>query len=323
MQINIEGIENDINLEEAQRAFHNVSFRSESRGQRVVEEYVIDLKQLAQHIEKHATDERQQAIAQQVFEDLRQKYKARTLSWLAAKSRCISSMITGPANFPVRRAEKANNSEHNRMTELIDFANAMFGYAVKNLDKAIPKEEKKVDEIKDLKEQIAKAKKNQGFMKQANALNRKKDEEGLDRLFLEYYGEVNYSAILANFKKPNYMNATGYERFELTNNLARIKRMEERLVMLEKKAVKAETIGEEAQSFNGLEIVRNHAEDRLQLIFEGKPCETVRGLLKSHGFRWSPRFNAWQRQLTNNAEYSLKNFVMKNEAMQQYQAAEV
>jgi hypothetical protein len=45
----------------------------------------------------------------------------------------------------------------------------------------------------------------------------------------------------------------------------------------------------------------NKDENRLQLIFPEKPEENVRAVLKSHGFRWSNRFGAWQRQLTENA----------------------
>ena len=115
--LNRTAIETDINLERAQRAFDGVSFRSDKRGERVVAEYVVDLNALADHIESYAKDERQQAIAQQVFDDLRAKYKAKTLAWMAAQGRCISTMITGPANFPVRRAEKANNSERKRSSE--------------------------------------------------------------------------------------------------------------------------------------------------------------------------------------------------------------
>lgn len=310
--INRTGIETDINLEQARRAFDGVSFRSDQRGDRVLAEYAAALNGLADHIEAYAQDDRQKEIAQQVFDDLRAKYKAKTLAWMAAQSRCISSMITGPARFPVARAEKANRSEHNRSTELLAFHNAMKGYAEKSLDKVFPKQETQSNELDALKDKLAKAEKLQETMKAANALIRKKDNAGLIALV----GEATAAELL----KPNCFGGLGFERFQLTNNLANIKRMKERVSMLEKKAVKAETIGEEAQKLNGLEIVRNHAEDRLQLIFSGKPEENVRSLLKSHGFKWSPRFNAWQRQLTANAEYALKNYVMTKEVMAQYAA---
>jgi len=56
----------------------------------------------------------------------------------------------------------------------------------------------------------------------------------------------------------------------------------------------------------GFQVERNTDINRLQLKFDGKPDEKTRSILKSNGFRWSPREGAWQRQLTGNAEYSLK-----------------
>lgn len=52
-------------------------------------------------------------------------------------------------------------------------------------------------------------------------------------------------------------------------------------------------------------IERNKDVNRLQLKFDGKPPQEQREILKKHGFRWSPTQEAWQRQLTPNAEYSI------------------
>ena len=52
-------------------------------------------------------------------------------------------------------------------------------------------------------------------------------------------------------------------------------------------------------------IARNKDVNRLQLKFDGKPPQEQREILKKHGFRWSPTQEAWQRQLTPNAEYSI------------------
>ena len=57
--------------------------------------------------------------------------------------------------------------------------------------------------------------------------------------------------------------------------------------------------------------MRNLEADRLQIIFDEKPDEEMRAKLKSNGFRWSPRYGAWQRQLTQNAEYAARR-VVKN-----------
>ena len=43
---------------------------------------------------------------------------------------------------------------------------------------------------------------------------------------------------------------------------------------------------------------------RIRLIFDDKPDDKTRELLKSSGFKWSPKNNAWQRQNTTNGIYA-------------------
>lgn len=309
MKIDLSGIETDISQDTARRAFYNTSHSPERRGDRVIEDYRATLTELAAYIEGYAQDDRQKAIAQEVFDGLRAKYREKTRNWLAAQSRCLSSMIVGPAKFPVRRAEKANASEHKRAGELIAFSKLMPQYAGKALDRVFTTEEKRDSALESLKAQLADLEGKQAFMKQANALHRKKDLAGLEALFKGKYGETGGARLYAEYLKPNYAGRIGFEGWELSNNLANIKRMQGRVAELENKAQKAESAPQESEKLNGLEIIRNHDEDRLQLIFEGKPTESVRSVLKSNGFKWSPRFGAWQRQLTPNAEYALKRIL--------------
>lgn len=60
-----------------------------------------------------------------------------------------------------------------------------------------------------------------------------------------------------------------------------------------------------------MQIVEDTTDNRLRLIFPDKPDEATRALLKSYGFRWSPHTGAWQRQLTNNARYAVKQILSK------------
>ena len=55
-------------------------------------------------------------------------------------------------------------------------------------------------------------------------------------------------------------------------------------------------------SKDGGEIVKNAELNRLQIVFDEIPGEETRAELKRNGFRWSPSNQAWQRQLTPNAE---------------------
>jgi hypothetical protein len=87
-----------------------------------------------------------------------------------------------------------------------------------------------------------------------------------------------------------------FSSYDLTNNNAAIKRWESK--------VKEVSKGYAGWDFNGGRAVANTEADRLQLFFDAKPDEPQRTALKSHGFKWAPSQEAWQRQLTGNAIYA-------------------
>lgn len=89
--------------------------------------------------------------------------------------------------------------------------------------------------------------------------------------------------------------------FELASLRGKIKRVQARLEELDKLQAR-QSAREAAEEHDGFQIVRNAEQNRLQIIFDGKPDEDTRQALKQNGFRWSPRNSAWQRQLTDNAE---------------------
>ena len=93
--------------------------------------------------------------------------------------------------------------------------------------------------------------------------------------------------------------------YELTSLRGKIKRTQARLDELGKRTEQAEQPAESTK-FSGGEIVRNLEADRLQILFDEKPDEETRAALKQNGFRWSPRYSAWQRQLTQNAEIAAR-----------------
>ena len=61
--------------------------------------------------------------------------------------------------------------------------------------------------------------------------------------------------------------------------------------------------------FDGGRVIKNYSEDRVQIVFDTKPRPDVISNLKHNGFRWSPRFSAWQHQLTNNAYYAVSRVI--------------
>ena len=93
----------------------------------------------------------------------------------------------------------------------------------------------------------------------------------------------------------NYKKVMRYPSFLLTNNNANIRRVRQRIDDLKNRS---EFVG---WTFPGGEAKINEAENRLQLLFDEKPPEDQRRVLKSEGFKWAPSQGAWQRQLNQNA----------------------
>ena len=97
----------------------------------------------------------------------------------------------------------------------------------------------------------------------------------------------------------------------MRNNNENIHRTEKRLQTL--KAAKAQENKECDNKF--CKVVENTEIMRLQLLFNEKPDADTREILKKNGFRWSPKNGCWQRQLTNNAKYSLRRVLEELESM--------
>ena len=114
------------------------------------------------------------------------------------------------------------------------------------------------------------------------------------------YTEAEADEIL----RPDHCGHIGFPHFSLSNNNANIKRIRDRIARIEAEQT-APTI--QGWTFDGGEVVANREADRLQILFDEKPGEEQRARLKKAAFKWSPRFGAWQRQLTRNAVYAAQN----------------
>ena len=85
-----------------------------------------------------------------------------------------------------------------------------------------------------------------------------------------------------------------YPTWALSNNSAEIRRVKDRIKSLSQQR----EIGYVGWEFEGGKVEANAEANRLQILFEEKPDAATREELKSNGFRWSPKAEAWQRQLT-------------------------
>lgn len=166
---------------------------------------------------------------------------------------------------------------------------------------------------------IAKAEADQTFMREANKLIRKAlknpdiAERGVDAAaFADYLASLRAlkpgfpATAAAELLKPDFCGRIGFASYQLSNNNANIKRMKARQAQLAK-AADRETTSTEYQGI--CKVVENAEENRVQLIFDGKPSAEVRSLLKSHGFRWSPFNSAWQRHLNNAGRWAAEQVI--------------
>lgn len=55
----------------------------------------------------------------------------------------------------------------------------------------------------------------------------------------------------------------------------------------------------------------NQEENRVQILFDGKPDANIRSELKHAGFRWAPSQGAWQRMLNHDGIYAAKTITGK------------
>lgn len=221
---------------------------------------------------------------------------------------CPSVMISGAGNFPVKKKEKqvaAWDRNHQFYTEvqgiLGKIENILYGREIIKSDdeRAIEKLEEKLQDMRELQEQ----------MKAANRALRLKDTEaGNDALREMGYSEED----IKKLREPDFCGRIGYPDYALQNNNANIHRVEGRIKDL--RAVKEK--GSSEQEYRTFKVVENTEAMRYQIIFDGKPEPEIRDLLKSHGFKWAPSQGAWQRQITANGRYALKEVVEKLKEME-------
>lgn len=299
---NTQGMLLDHLWQKAYNAKSGVSFSPERRANQRIKEYSDqlqgDLDQIRIMAAKYNT-------LPEKYEAMREKYQntyERMLcAWWHSESNCVSSMITGPARFPVAQQEKRHRWADNHYQEFIEWRSR----ALKAITKMFKPKPTSGETLDQYKTQLAQAEKYHEKMKKANEILRKKistDDKKVE-LYVLGVGDNTIRAIMT----PDYMNRTGFPNYRLTNSLANIKRLRERVQVLEQKKSDAIEIVSHSIPFEGGKLVLNYEIDRLQIFYDDKPASEKIRDLKSRGFHFS-RFNgnAWQRQITPNAKSAAK-----------------
>jgi len=233
----------------------------------------------------------------------KEKFIAKFSDWMSAKSRCISSMITGPSNFPVRRAEKANNSEHNKSEAFTHWRTKYFE-AVNRVPTLSPEDDleiayRKLDNAIVLNENI----------KEYNKVIRQYKKEKISResmmnqlIALEISAKT-LESIDKHIDEKWFIN--------IGTMGTTIRKLKERATILTNRIERK--LDWEDILFKGGRVTIE--DDRVKIFHDNKPESEIINELKKNGFRWSPNWKAWVRKHTGNSIWATKrlSFITKKE----------
>jgi len=242
-----------------------------------------------------------QAFSQELEADLQElgtanNYEAKYIKhlslWLARKARVLSWMITGPANFPVARNQKACASTDKAWQEFRSWRKR--------------------------------------YIKRANAVRTKSPEEEIDLTLAELDGEKSHHEMLLIVSKILRTKETPIEKFNkikerttfedkviyslfepwscsssLTSSNAKIKRLADKLNVMRSRVARKETF--EPIMFDGGTITIEN--DRVCIRHDSKPEKEVRLTLGKSGFHWSSHWSCWCRKHTLQAIIDAKKIV--------------
>lgn len=297
----------EINEEAARQARGMWSFSDYKQGSKTAE-YKAQVDECYSRVDKLSDDlkEKGEAIAD--------RYARRLAEWYNKQFRiemmCPSLMICGAGNFPVKKKQKQSDAQdrhyqlYNEIQKMPEKINGLLRGTniIKSGD---------ADAIEQLQKKLEKAEALQTEMKAVNAYYRK------HKTLKGYKDYTDERATELDKAIKESMYGVPFPPYALTNNNAKIRNTKARIAQLERLKEATETATEQPKDeykTDLFKVIENAEIMRLQLKFEGKPDADTRTVLKRHGFRWSPKNSVWQRQLTSNAKYAVKQVIKELES---------
>lgn len=256
-------------------AFNNTSFDAEKRGETFAAAAKATMKEMFGETIKLNPNKKEEIENQ--FDNIIDKYKNKIDDLAASKSKIYSLMITGPANFPVARNNKALNVEHNKSEKIREWLEKVEKNLIKKYSVEYTVKEKVEKEI----------------------------NEYYDFLNNHHYdGKINLKGRLLTIAKNGGAK-------EVKEAIADYKIFTKRNGIHKKLDEMIEAPKEENKKFvinDSVYIIDDVEAKRIKIYFSYKPDENVRGHLKSKGFKWSPKNKCWQNfrradRLTDTTNY--------------------
>lgn len=232
-----------------------------------------------------------------------EKYVNYYLTYLSAKGRTASSMVTGSSKFPTERNRKALDSEHNKYEAFQNWREKAKKAIVKRIKRNKPEDQKQNEDWQSLKNQI---------IKKATVI------VGIDNQTEPYSRPLFVSSIVglierqAKNGKKDLVNKA-LDLLDEINKLHKKPIITQRNSVWKLKEVVSEAAKvienpkqQEIYPIEDGKVIVNFEEDRIQVQHDNKPAREIIDMLKKNAFNWS-RFNScWQRKITNNTKYAIK-----------------
>jgi hypothetical protein len=158
------------------------------------------------------------------------------------------------------------------------------------------------DALTKLTDKLKGLERSQEIMKECNKIIKSKKLSDIEKVEqMQSHGLSEKQAM--EMLKPDFCGRIGFASYALTNNNANISTVKNRIQQI----LNRSQLQTKETQINGVKIVDNIEENRIQAFFNGKPSEEIRNTLKHSGFRWSPSNNCWQSYRHNHSMQSLIN----------------
>jgi hypothetical protein len=296
----------DIDPALATSAFRNTSFVAEERGLARRADYADAVNGLYRALWPLARTDEQRATLAAEMARYREGYIARMTAYLSAHSGVASSMITGPANFPVERNRKRMDRADAKQAELREWAHRAASAIERRLLDMRPDEDKVADDWESLAARLGRS------LDTIREIDEASSPFDRSAFVNSIAGRVERLAVggdvamtdraldyIRSYNESHAKPAIGpRHKFWTFGDLAR--------KIATVKDARVESGPELVAEGDGVRIVANPEADRVQIAFDGKPAPDVIARLKSEAWKWSPRNGVWQRKLTPAAKSSAR-----------------
>ena len=281
-------------------ACHAHSWNSQHPEERGESEIISHEKELYADLTSMPEGEREQYLT---------NYRKHLSGLWATESNVASAFVTGPAKFNTRRNEKANQAYYNKLNAFEEWRERALK-AIERRKEASKTDDEKAEEawqrlkavINDSASTIAGIDTGVegGYSRslfvanlfgKISTLANNGNVEVVDKA-IDYIRQWN-----AKVKKPIFTER--HKVFKLPEVARNVRKQAEERAGRESKEI----------PFEGGTVIYNYEIDRLQIVFENKPDDSLRSSLKSAAFKWSPNQGAWQRQLTRTAVYAAERIL--------------